>query len=349
MASRRRNVLHRAATNRQRGVTLVELMISMTLGLVITGAVSAVYLNSTQSRADLDRVGQLNENARFATDLLAEDLRHGGFYGPFVPSVTTVFTSPSPCTLTPSQMGWNLSASPPQMPAAIAALHDPVALPAGWDCLPNVRPGMDVLTLRRVVETPVLPTTIATSSVPYVQASQCTTDTTRAVFSANGSDFTLRNLACQPASTAPVPVRQYITRTYFVASCNVCSPQSDGVPTLKRVEMRDGVLREQALAEGVVNLQLQYGFDTDNDGNVDEFLNGLNGVAGDPRNDWSNVVAVRVNLLLQTVEAVSGPPTTRTFNLGPGYTNVPCPAGRRCVLAANTVRLINVAARREQP
>jgi type IV pilus assembly protein PilW len=340
--------LRQASRARQRGVSLIELMISMTLGLVITGAVSAVYLNSTQSRADLDRIGQLNENARFAVDLVTEDLRHGGFYGPFVPSVQTVFTAPTPCTVAVAQMGWNLAATPPQMPAAIGALQDPAALPAGWDCLPNARPGMDVLTLRRVVETPVLPGTIASSAVPYVQASQCTTDTTRALFSANSGDFTLRNLACQPASTAPVPVRQYITRTYFVATCNVCSP-NDGVATLKRLEMRDGQLREQALAEGVVNLQFQYGFDTDNDGNVDEFLQALNGVAGDPRNDWANVVAVRMSVLLQTVEAVSGEATTRTFDLGPGHDDVACPAGRRCMLATNTVRLINVAARREQP
>lgn len=339
---------NRVVLRQQAGLTLVELMISMTIGLALTAAVSTVYLNTSQTRNDLERVSQTTDNARFAVDLLTEDLRHAGFFGPFIPSNNATYQSVAPCTLDWNAQGWNLALTPQQMPLAIEALDDPTTMPTGWTCLPNALPGADAVVLRRVVETPVLPASITTSTVPYVQASQCTTDASAVVYSNNKDDFTLRNLLCEDPVASPVPVRQFITRTYYVASCNVCDP-SDGIPTLKRVEMRDGVQSVQALAEGVVSLQLQYGFDTNGDGTVDQYQTALNGTVGDPGNDWSNVMAVRASMLMQSTGAVSGPSDTRTYNLGPGHTDLTCAAGRRCVLTTNTVRLINVAARREVP
>ena len=336
--------------HRMSGLTLVELMVSMAIGLALTAAVSAVYLNTSVARNDLERVTQTTDNARFAMDMLTEDLRHAGFYGPFIPSNNAVYNRANPCTTAWDSLGWNLGVSPQQMPAAVEGLDDPTVLPSGWDCLPDALPGSDVVTLRRVVETTQLPASITTSNVPYVQASQCTTDAVPVVYSVNSSDFTLRDLVCDNPAITPVPVRQYITRTYYVATCNVCTPTSDGVTTLKRLEMRDGALTLQALAEGVVSLQMQYGFDTNNDGNVDQYQLTLNGTAGDPGNDWSNVMAVRVSMLMQSTGGrVSGPSVTRTYDLGPGHNAMTCADGRRCVLASSTVRLTNLASRREQP
>jgi len=330
------------------GMTLMELMISMAIGLGLTTVISAVYVNTSRTRTDLERIGQVTDNARFAIDLFTEDLRHAGFYGPFVPTNDATYTDPAPCNTVWNTLGWNLGVTPLQMPAAISALDDPALLPAGWDCLPQARPGTDILTIRRAVETTTLPADITTNTVPYVQASQCTTDPAPIAYDADPGQFVLRNITCDPPAMAPVPVRQYITRTYYVASCNQCAPD-DGIPTLKRMELRDGVLTLQPLAEGITGLQLQYGFDLTDNGNVDAFQTGLNGIPGDPGNDWSNVVAVRMNLLVQSTGNVSGPADTRTYDLGPGHTAETCAAGRRCVLAAGTVRLINVAARRETP
>ncbi len=323
------------------GLTLVEVMVAMTIGLALTIAVSNVYLSTSQTRNDLERVSQTTDNARFAVDLLTEDLRHAGFYGPFVPTNNAVYNDALPCEGNMNNLGWNLVVTPQQLPAAVQGLDDPAALPAGWTCLPDALPGADVVTLRRVVETPVMPATLTTNNVPYVQASQCADDEKQIQYSGSKGDFTLRNLKCEAG--VEVPVRQYITRTYYVARCNVCDP-SDGVPTLKRVEMRDGAFTVQALAEGVVAMQLQYGFDTNNDGNIDLYQ-----THSDAVNPWSNVIAVRASMLMESTGRVSGAADTRTYNLGPGHTNEVCPEGRRCVLTTNTVRLINVAGRREVP
>ena len=60
-------------------------------------------------------------------------------------------------------------------------------------------------------------------------------------------------------------------RGYYLASCNSCTP-SDGIPTLKRVEIIDNAVRIVSLAEGVINLQVEYAFDTNDDGSPEQYL-----------------------------------------------------------------------------
>ncbi|MGA8008100.1 MAG: prepilin-type N-terminal cleavage/methylation domain-containing protein [Thiomonas sp.] len=63
---------------RQGGLTLVELMVAMLLGLVVIGAVVSVLLSSRQSYATNNGLGQLQDNARIAFELMARDIRQAG-------------------------------------------------------------------------------------------------------------------------------------------------------------------------------------------------------------------------------------------------------------------------------
>ncbi len=61
------------------GLALVELMIALVLGLVITAALGQLYSGSRTTFRVGDSLTRLNENGRFAVDLLAEDLRMAGY------------------------------------------------------------------------------------------------------------------------------------------------------------------------------------------------------------------------------------------------------------------------------
>jgi type IV pilus assembly protein PilW len=63
---------------RQAGLTLVELMVAMLLGLVVIGAVVSVLLTSRQSYTTTSGLSQLQDNARVAFELLARDIRQAG-------------------------------------------------------------------------------------------------------------------------------------------------------------------------------------------------------------------------------------------------------------------------------
>jgi type IV pilus assembly protein PilW len=63
---------------RQAGLTLVELMVAMLLGLVVIGAVVSVLLTSRQSYTTTGGLSQLQDNARIAFELMARDIRQAG-------------------------------------------------------------------------------------------------------------------------------------------------------------------------------------------------------------------------------------------------------------------------------
>ncbi|OZA23166.1 MAG: pilus assembly protein PilW, partial [Hydrogenophilales bacterium 17-61-9] len=69
-----------------RGLSLVELMIAITLGMIVMAAVLALFLNITRSNSEMAKMNRQIENGRFAVQLLQDDIAHAGFWGRFVPS-----------------------------------------------------------------------------------------------------------------------------------------------------------------------------------------------------------------------------------------------------------------------
>ncbi len=62
----------------QSGLSMIEVMIALTLGLVAVGGATVIYLSNRQSYAMVESVARLEENARFAVDLLSRDIREAG-------------------------------------------------------------------------------------------------------------------------------------------------------------------------------------------------------------------------------------------------------------------------------
>ncbi|MBU0537563.1 MAG: prepilin-type N-terminal cleavage/methylation domain-containing protein, partial [Gammaproteobacteria bacterium] len=65
----------------QQGFGLVELMISITLGLVLSTAVIQVFVASNSSSTLQQSLAQVQENARFAMRMLGEEIRMSGYMG----------------------------------------------------------------------------------------------------------------------------------------------------------------------------------------------------------------------------------------------------------------------------
>ncbi len=328
------------------GFSLIELMIGVTIGLVLLTVLGTVFDRTSGGRAELDRVARLVENSRFAADVIGDDVHHAGFYGTFLPPSDTVFTDTTPCVWNVADLtllGWRPTLTPPQYPAQIMGWDDAVAGDPALGCLPDRMPGTDVIVIRRVSADTIAAAAVDVRNV-YVQASQCINDPVLLRVSNLAAQFTLRTAACDAAVVAPI--RRYFVRGYYLASCNACAP-SDGIPTLKRVEIIDNAVRIVSLAEGVINLQVEYAFDTNNDGSPDQFLTSTTAGAT-PTSFWSNVVAVRVHMLMRSTEAGSTASTSPgVYDMGPAHTAETCPARFKCRLVTTTMRLNNVAGRRE--
>jgi len=88
-----------ALRSRARGVSLIELMISLVIGLVVVGAVLVSFLGSGQTGRVQAAYGQMNEDAQIALNIMARDIQLAGYAQP-VGSVTDPITNVTTLTKT---------------------------------------------------------------------------------------------------------------------------------------------------------------------------------------------------------------------------------------------------------
>ena len=70
---------HRATPARHaRGVTLIELMIALVLGLVVAGAAGGMFLANKRIYASTETLNRIQENTRVSFEIMSRDLREAG-------------------------------------------------------------------------------------------------------------------------------------------------------------------------------------------------------------------------------------------------------------------------------
>src|SRR5260221_4524368 len=91
----RRHSLHQLAgdtmnqMHSQRGVTLVELLVGLTIGLVLSLAASSIYLATTETSRATKAHGDINETGKLALDIVGREIEKAGFYPAQYPTDTT--------------------------------------------------------------------------------------------------------------------------------------------------------------------------------------------------------------------------------------------------------------------
>ena len=339
--------------SQQGGFSLIELMISVTLGLLILAGVLALYLDLTRSNAELAKMNRQIENGRFTLQLLQQELWHAGYwdtYVPALPSAVPPTVIPNPCI---PFSDWdaayisNMFSLPVQGYAAEVSLPDECS-----GIVTNRQSDSDVLVVRYA-------STCAASTAGcenyaagklYLQTQQCT-NTGHGNYASDAATIPVLGTPgisvykkdCITASDK----RKLIISIFYVRSYSVTS--SDGIPTLMRAEfdLSGGVVKMQSaqpVIEGIQSIQFEYGRDTDEDGSADIFDDCSSCTAL----DWANVVAVQVHVLARNLETSSGYVDDKTYQLGSTILR-PFNDGYRRHAYTSYVRLVNPSGRREKP
>lgn len=81
---------------KQQGLSLIELMISITLGIVLMTGVVQMFLSSRVVFSTQQGISRIQESGRLAMEFMARDIRMGGYMGCLNRSVTPVNTLNSP-------------------------------------------------------------------------------------------------------------------------------------------------------------------------------------------------------------------------------------------------------------
>src|SRR5688572_7433146 len=63
------------------GFSMVELMVALTVGLLLIGGMVATLVASSGTGKTRERASEIQNNGRYALDILKRDLQHAGFMG----------------------------------------------------------------------------------------------------------------------------------------------------------------------------------------------------------------------------------------------------------------------------
>jgi type IV pilus assembly protein PilW len=307
----RRRITARAAA-RQRGMSLVELMIGVVIGLFMVSVMGAVYLGSKGTFVAQESTARLQENGRFAMDTIANDLRMSGFRG----CLSETRTTPLVNTLnTPAALLYNF-AEPTWGSRSLGGNWTP-ALPAPASNL-SALPAGDILVIRRPSGTNWALTaemTLATSPMTVTATPNITKgDLLMVADCAGGAVIQATNNAPGAAGSiehqagvvgmTPGVSTQNVGRTfahdalvwrmqtviYYLAN-SVRRPGQVSLWSFTSPTY-DGAAQIVELVTGVERMAVTYGVDTNGDFAADRFQ------SADEIADWTQVVTARVEMLL---------------------------------------------------
>lgn len=304
----------RRARRSQAGIGLVEVMIAMVLGLMVTGSVIQIYLTTKRQNDMQTSLTGRQESLRFAAQMIQRDAQMAGFRGCLRDLGTLINTLNDP-----NDFLYDFGQH-------VIGFDDSEAPPAS---ITDVVPGTDVLTLRTVDDPGVFiiaamgtttddPVTVAgLNPAPLADgdfalladcggaaAFQVTgfnvgTGTISHAIGGAGPGNATDNLARRFGPGAQV--FRLRTTTYYIRN----SEAGTGPALWRRI----GLNNPEELAAGIENLQVLYGVDVDGDQAPDNYL------TADAVADWGRVVSLQVALLAAGTQDNAGDTDTRTFQL----------------------------------
>lgn len=336
---------------RQAGMSLIELMIAVAIGLALLAGLSSLYVSTSKARTEFNKTSEQVENGRFALQSITRDIEMAGFYGRASLGNGVTYTLPTPCAT--GQPAFSSTTATPAVPVGVAGLPVGATAPT---CLTNMVPNSEVLTVRYASGVPTSASSIAAGEY-YVQLSTCATDAAKLVYDTVAANFVLQTRTC--AGTL-AELRKYVVRSYYLSSCDVCGTNPDSTPTLKVAEFINGSVQVSSLVAGIQDAHYGYGVDTDGNGSPDCYVdnpaidNSGTCPSGyvfspDPATNWSNVTAVRVNLLSRNLDNTASWTDTRTYDLGHSTADGPYNDHYKRHVYSTVARIWNAGGLRENP
>lgn len=295
---------------KQRGLSLVELMIAIVLGLILVAGVIELFVNNRQVYRVQDAQSRLQENGRYAMKVLTQSIERAGYLGCATRSALNINNMLNNSNeylwdITTPIEGKDATGANEWTPAIDASITEPIG-------------GSDILTIR-TIEAPELrvvshPTTGLPGSADItvnsgnglvlgdiVLAHDCVAGAIFEITSAAPTNGTLEH--AQGAGTSKTPgnatealgynfgagwVNKIATNSFYIRL-----RENATIPSLYQKTAGDDAVE---LVEGIESLQIRYGVDTSGNGSIDTYETAEN------VGNWNNVVSVRISLLMVSVE-----------------------------------------------
>jgi type IV pilus assembly protein PilW len=320
-------------TNNQHGFTLIELMIALVLGLIITAGVIEVFIANKQIYRVTEAHSRLQDNARFALEVLSKDIRSAGYSGCRAiekMNVVTIADAPVPTNMdintvltgsdAQTSNSWTPTLDASVALGAVVGGTDVITFQRAGGCGGNlignvgssngniqiVSPNScnvsagDVLLIADCEDAHIFRATAASTN------SAAGKQTISHANNQNQANHFCKSYASLPdpgaCSTGEAKLYGYDAElftltaiTYFIRL------GANGDPALWQYDhnLNASPSNPAELIEGIENMQIEYGIDDNGDDILDrtETANTV-----DTAGDWDKVISTRINLLTQTLD-----------------------------------------------
>lgn len=303
---------------RQIGFSIVELMVAILIGLIILAGVVQVVLTSKTSFVGQEEMSFIQENARYAMDVIGRDVQGAGYWGCAGSGARAALVAGVD----------NAAAQPFLGLLGVQGFADESGAPDAYaDELRELAGGVksESLIVRSFVGPAIAVRSHAGNTLTLVddhnikagnyvgvvaedcrrigifRASAVTPTTLTYTATQNNSVNTIKpdldaNIICPGAECASTYVQNYnpgaevlnyVSHAYFIGS----STAIPDFPALKRMVLRNGAVSEEEIALGVEDMHLRFGA---RDGS------NLRYWKADEVPNWNDVVAVEVNLMMRS-------------------------------------------------
>jgi type IV pilus assembly protein PilW len=326
-----------------RGFSVVELMVAMSLSLILLAGVLTVLYSSKLTYAENERTARLQEYARAGVDMILKDLRGGGFVGcrsigQQAGDTALAFTSN---LANNTNIMWNFARPVEGYDALGGGAWSPALtvgtfVPAGFPAPNDESDVIAIRTVRSAAPQYRVSTVPASVGAPFIVAkplgdviaarstfviSDCqfarlfaassvinggaaSTATTVAYATGAGGALDPSNAngtlpgSLDVAGSVITPIE---TVVYYIAP----SQDLSGPALWRRIGRRN----PEELIEGVENLQIEFGVDTDGD----QFANAY--IAPGAVLDWREVIAARIGVLIRSPDETGVETDNRTYQV----------------------------------
>ncbi|MET4572302.1 type IV pilus assembly protein PilW [Stenotrophomonas rhizophila] len=275
---------------RQAGLSLVELMISLVIGLILMLGITQIFIASHSASRLSEGVARAQENGRFALEFLERDIRMAGHTGcvndqaqfikgtsAFKNNLVAATGSGSPLDFTVAIQGYEAAGTGPGGTLAVGQGTVPAGLPGTISGLnPAPVAGSDILVLRFLAPEGVPVTaingqdlTVTAGNWARLTQGGVATPTLFGIANCESVDIFAGTTTSGKITGSTVDFSRYApqpdpTQVYRAESMVYYIGQGTNGPGLRRARANSaGVYAiNEELVEGIENLQLIYGLDT---------------------------------------------------------------------------------------
>ncbi|MAF42829.1 MAG: pilus assembly protein PilW [Parcubacteria group bacterium] len=324
---------------KQRGFTLVEVMISLFIGGLILGGVMFTYISMKITSKDTMTIGELQESGRLAINIMQRDIEQVGFWGTYYDDSFTIANTVVNSAIAGASdcfSGLNNGSFPDLSSSSnFRSIYAKTALSKNeLNCIADATKNTDILQLKFL------------QGDPQYNVGEGFNGTEAGVnyFVAEQENARFVTGEYNPTNTNAT-VWPYSHHVYYISEQTYKVNNQDlTVPVLKRKRLVNNKITSETIMEGVENMRFVFGLDTNSDSRVDTYKS----VSTITPAEWENrkgILTVQVFLLIRALQPDTGIKLKNqkyTLGEGAGKRELSFNDNYRRTVFTTTIRLNNV-------